>query len=43
MLNSSASDLVLSQEFLPMVKRLDECIGYLTDHVSYSPRSAANK
>jgi hypothetical protein len=43
MLNSSASDLVLSQEFLPMVKRLDECIGYLTDHVSYPPRSAANK
>jgi hypothetical protein len=36
MLNSSASDLVLSADFLPMVKRLDECIGYLSDHVSSS-------
>ena len=34
MLNTPASDLVLSPDFLPMVKRLDECIGYLTDHVS---------
>jgi len=42
MLNSSANDLVLSQDFLPMVKRLDECIGYLTDHVSHLPRSLAD-
>lgn len=37
MLNSSAGDLVLSVDFLPMVKRLDECIGYLGEHVSLSP------
>ena len=34
LLNSPKSDLVLSEEFLPMVKRLDECIGYLGEHVS---------
>ena len=34
MLNNSSGDLVLSADFLPMVKRLDECIGYLGDHVS---------
>lgn len=33
MLNNPSGDLVLSVDFLPMVKRLDECIGYLADHV----------
>jgi hypothetical protein len=36
-LNSPKSDLVLSEDFLPMVKRLDECLGYLGEHVSHSP------
>ena len=34
MLNNPGNNLVLSEEFLPMVKRLDECIGYLGEHVS---------
>jgi hypothetical protein len=38
MLNNPASDLVLSVDFLPTVKRLDECIGYLSDHVSFALR-----
>lgn len=33
MLNNPSGELVLSADFLPMVKRLDECIGYLGDHV----------
>ncbi|WVQ74956.1 hypothetical protein IAR50_004564 [Cryptococcus sp. DSM 104548] len=32
MLNNPGHTLVLSPDFLPMVKRLDECIGYLSDH-----------
>ncbi|WVR07593.1 hypothetical protein IAU60_004635 [Kwoniella sp. DSM 27419] len=32
MLNNPGNDLVLSPDFLPMVKRLDECIGYLGEH-----------
>ncbi|ORY35518.1 Sec34-like family-domain-containing protein [Naematelia encephala] len=32
MLNNPSSTLVLSEEFLPMVKRLDECLGYLAEH-----------
>jgi hypothetical protein len=35
MLNSPKGDLVMSEDFLPMVKRLDECLGYLGDHVSF--------
>ena len=34
MLNSTKNDLVLQEDFLPMVKRLDECLGYLEEHVS---------
>jgi len=37
MLNNPGNNLVLSEEFLPMVKRLDECIGYLAEHVRDSP------
>ena len=33
-LNTPDADLVLSESFLPMVKRLDECLGYLGEHVS---------
>ncbi|KAK1927132.1 Sec34-like family-domain-containing protein [Papiliotrema laurentii] len=32
MLNSHKVDLVLQEDFLPMVKRLDECLGYLGGH-----------
>jgi hypothetical protein len=35
MLNSPRGDLVLADDFLPMVKRLDECLGYLSEHVSF--------
>ncbi|ODN78720.1 hypothetical protein L202_04287 [Cryptococcus amylolentus CBS 6039] len=31
-LNNPGNALVLNPDFLPMVKRLDECIGYLSDH-----------
>jgi len=34
MLNSPKGDLVLAEDFLPMVRRLDECLGYLGEHVS---------
>ena len=34
LLNTPASTLVLSPDFLPMLQRLDECIGYLEQHVS---------
>lgn len=34
MLNSPSHTLVLSDDFLPMVKRLEECLGYLGEHVS---------
>ena len=37
MLNSHKVDLVLQEDFLPMVKRLDECLGYLGGHVSRLP------
>lgn len=33
MLNNPGNDLVLKPDFLPMVKRLDECISYLGEHV----------
>lgn len=36
MLNNPGNNLVLSEGFLPMVKRLDECLGYLGQHVSGS-------
>ena len=32
MLNTPKHDLVYSPDFLPMVKRVDECIGYLSEH-----------
>ncbi|WVR00004.1 hypothetical protein IAU59_007146 [Kwoniella sp. CBS 9459] len=32
MLNNPGNNLVLSPDFLPMVKRLDECLGYLGEH-----------
>nr|XP_019044681.1 hypothetical protein I302_06594 [Kwoniella bestiolae CBS 10118]OCF23611.1 hypothetical protein I302_06594 [Kwoniella bestiolae CBS 10118] len=32
MLNNPGNKLVLSPDFLPMVKRLDECLGYLGEH-----------
>ncbi|WRT68392.1 uncharacterized protein IL334_005368 [Kwoniella shivajii] len=32
MLNSPGNNLVLSPDFLPMVKRLDECLSYLGEH-----------
>ncbi|KAK6910494.1 hypothetical protein I203_104526 [Kwoniella mangroviensis CBS 8507] len=32
MLNNPGNNLVLSPNFLPMVKRLDECLGYLGEH-----------
>ncbi|KAL7422762.1 Golgi transport complex subunit 3 [Cryptotrichosporon argae] len=32
MLNNPGGNLVLSPDFLPMVQRLDECIGYLSEH-----------
>ncbi|KAI9637525.1 Sec34-like family-domain-containing protein [Dioszegia hungarica] len=31
-LNNPSPTLVLSEDFLPMLKRLDECIGYLSEH-----------
>ncbi|ORX38511.1 Sec34-like family-domain-containing protein [Kockovaella imperatae] len=31
-LNTPDADLVLSENFLPMVKRLEECLGYLGEH-----------
>nr|ODO02272.1 hypothetical protein L204_01004 [Cryptococcus depauperatus CBS 7855] len=31
-LNNPGNNLVLDPDFLPMVKRLEECIGYLEDH-----------
>lgn len=34
MLNNPGNDLVLNPQFLPMVKRLEECITYLGEHVS---------
>jgi hypothetical protein len=34
MLNTPSNNLVLSEEFLPMVKRLEECLDYLGEHVS---------
>lgn len=34
MLNNPGNNLVLSPDFLPMVRRLDECLGYLGEHVS---------
>jgi hypothetical protein len=34
MLNNPGNNLVLSEDFLPMVGRLDECLGYLGEHVS---------
>jgi hypothetical protein len=36
-LNNPGGELVLSPDFLPMVRRLDECISYLGEHVSYRP------
>jgi len=36
MLNTPKGDLVMSEDFLPMVKRLDECLEYLGSHVSFS-------
>lgn len=45
MLNNPGDDLVLNPQFLPMVKRLDECLTYLGEHVSwlnYRGRSKAN-
>ena len=39
MLNTPGNNLVLSEEFLPMVKRLDECIGYLGEHVRVLPHT----
>ncbi|OWZ31050.1 hypothetical protein C343_03746 [Cryptococcus neoformans C23] len=32
MLNNPGNDLVLNPQFLPMVKRLDECLTYLGEH-----------
>ncbi|WWD19057.1 hypothetical protein CI109_103515 [Kwoniella shandongensis] len=32
MLNNPGNNLVLSPDFLPMVKRLDECLSYLGEH-----------
>ena len=36
LLNTPSSTLVLSPDFLPMLQRLDECIGYLEQHVGHS-------
>jgi hypothetical protein len=34
MLNTPSNNLVLNDDFLPMVKRLEECLSYLGEHVS---------
>jgi hypothetical protein len=34
MLNNPGNELVLHPDFLPMVRRLDECISYLGENVS---------
>lgn len=36
MLNTPSNNLVLNDDFLPMVKRLEECLSYLGEHVSGS-------
>lgn len=42
LLNSPNPSLVLNDEFLPMVKRLEECLGYLGEHVSTGMREGWN-
>lgn len=42
MLNNPGNELVLNADFLPTVRRLDECISYLGEHVSLNEVALAD-